>query len=206
MNNAFLDELKTIGLFARCDDEALLRLLDSPYRRQRYASGKMIAYAGSPCKSLMLLTEGSADTRMISDEGRELMIEHLYAPQLLALVFLFSTKGVMPVDVIAHTECCVWYINREAFLNFMIGQPQVLKSFLQVLSDRGQFLSGKVQSFAVKGLRNRVLDYLTLQGSITSVTQVALQLGVARPSLSRVLAEMTTDGIIKKIGKGYEKV
>ena len=144
----------------------------------------------------MLLTEGSADTRMISDEGRELMIEHLYAPQLLALVFLFSTKGVMPVDVIAHTECCVWYINREAFLNFMIGQPQVLKSFLQVLSDRGQFLSGKVQSFAVKGLRNRVLDYLTLQGSITSVTQVALQLGVARPSLSRVLAEMTTDGII----------
>ena len=75
----------------------------------------------------------------------------------------------------------------------------------EVLSNRSNFLSGKMRSFAVNGLRNRVVEYLDEHGSITSVAAVAQELGATRPSLSRVLSEMLSEGVIVKDGKGYGK-
>jgi len=81
----------------------------------------------------------------------------------------------------------------------------VLRAFLEELSAKGHFLSSKMRSFAVKGLKNRVVEYLESHGSITSVADVAQQLGATRPSLSRVLSEMLDEGVIKKDAKGYSK-
>lgn len=205
MKDEFLEELKSISIFKECDEGALRELLASPYRRHEFGAGKLISRAGEPCRSLMLLTNGSADARMMSDEGREVLVDHLKAPQILAPAFLFASENAMPVEVTAQTNCTMWYINREAFFSFMIAQPQVLRAFLQEVSNRGRFLSGKMRSFAVKGLRNRILEYLGHHGSIASVAKTAEQLGVTRPSLSRLLSEMTAEGVIEKIGKGYKK-
>lgn len=57
----------------------------------------------------------------------------------------------------------------------------------------------------VKGLKNRVVEYLETNGSITSVADVAQQLGATRPSLSRVLSDMMDEGLVVKDGKGYRK-
>ena len=77
------------------------------------------------------------------------------------------------MEVTAITDCAVWHINREAFFDFMQQEPTVLRAFLEVLSNRSNFLSGKMRSFAVNGLRNRVVEYLDKHGSITSVAAVA---------------------------------
>ena len=100
----------------------------------------------------------------------------------------------------------MWHINRDAFFEFLQQEPTVLRAFLEVLSQRGHFLSGKMRTFAVNGLRNRILEYLEANGSITSVADVAQQLGATRPSLSRVLSDMLDEGVITKDSKGYRKV
>ena len=61
-------------------------------------------------------------------------------------------------------------------------------------------------SFAIKGLRNRVLDYLHTHGPITQVAATAERLGVTRPSLSRVLSEMVSEGIIETTPAGYKRI
>ena len=142
---------------------------------------------------------------MTGEEGREVLVDHLKAPMLLAPAFLFATPNIVPVEVNAMTDCVVWHINREAFLGFMQHEPTVLRAFLEVLSQRGHFLSGKMRTFAVNGLRNRILEYLDANGSITSVAAAAEQLGATRPSLSRVLSEMVSEGLITKDVKGYKK-
>ena len=200
-----MDELKKLKLFANCSDEALERLLSQPCRRQQYATGKLILRAGDPCRSLMILVEGRADARMMGEEGREVLVDKLKAPMLLAPAFLFASQNNVPVEVTAMTDCAVWHINREAFFDFMQQEPTVLRAFLEVLSNRSNFLSGKMRSFAVNGLRNRVVEYLDKHGSITSVAAVAQELGTTRPSLSRVLSEMLSEGVIVKDGKGYGK-
>ena len=200
-----MEELKRIKLFAGCSDESLERLLESPCRRQEYSAGRRMLNPGDPCRALMVLVEGQADARMMGEEGREVLVDKLKAPMLLAPAFLFASQNNVPVEVTAMTDCAVWHINREAFFDFMQQEPTVLRAFLEVLSNRSNFLSGKMRSFAVNGLRNRVVEYLDEHGCITSVAAVAQELGVTRPSLSRVLSEMLSEGVIVKDGRGYEK-
>ena len=181
------------------------QLLNQPCRRQEYAAGQLMLQAGDPCRSLMILVEGEAEARMEGEGGREVLIDRLNAPMLMAPAFLYATQNTIPVEVTAMADCTVWYINREAFFDFMRAEPTVLRAFLEVLSQRGQFLSGKMRSFAVKGLRDRVLEHLENNGSITSVAAAARQLGVTRPSLSRILSEMAGEGVVMKDGKVYRK-
>jgi len=200
-----MEELKQLKLFAKCSDEALQRLLDQHCRRAEYAKGRQILTAGDPCRFLMILTKGQAEARMIGDVDREVLVDRLDAPEMLAPAFLFSPQNLIPVDVTAKTDCSVWFIGKEDFFNFMVTEPTVLRIFLEVLSSRGEFLSNKMRSFAVKGLRDRVLEFLDGNGRITSVANAAQLLGVARPSLSRLLSEMTTDGTLIKEEGGYRK-
>ncbi len=197
-----MEELKKIPLFKACSDEELQELLQSPHRREEYQTGDLVISAGDPCRSLMLLTEGTVETRMGGTNGREVVIEQLKAPTLLAPAFLFAEDNTIPVEVRMQTNGVVWYINREEFFDFMTKHPQVLRAFLQTLSARSRFLSSKVKGFAVKGLRDRVVDYIRQHGAITNVAKTAEQLGVARPSLSRVLAELQDEGLIERTMEG----
>ena len=199
-----MEEIKRIKLFAGCDDASIQELLSQPCRRQSYSAGKIMFSAGDPCRSLMILVEGEAEALMKSDENREVVVDNLKAPMLMAPAFLFATPNVMPVEVRALTDCVVWHINREAFFNFMQSEPTVLRAFLEDLSNRGNFLSNKMRTFAVKGLRNRVIEHLENNGSIDSVSATAQQLGVTRPSLSRILSDMLNEGLLIKDGKYYK--
>ncbi len=134
------------------------RLLESPCRRQEYSAGRRMLNPGDPCRALMVLVEGQAEARMMGEEGREVLVDHLKAPMLLAPAFLFANNNVVPVEVTALTDCVVWHINREAFFEFMQQESTVLRSFLEVLSERGRFLSRKMRTFAVNSLRNRVIE------------------------------------------------
>ena len=193
-----MEDLKKSPLFNACTDEELQELLQSPHRREEYRTGDLVVSAGDPCRSLMLLTEGTVETRMGGANGREVVIEQLKAPTLLAPAFLFAEDNTIPVEVSMRTDGTVWYVNREAFFDFMTKHSQVLRAFLQTLSARSRILSGKVKGFAVKGLRDRVVDYIRQHGAITNVAKTAEQLGVARPSLSRVLAELQAEGIVER--------
>lgn len=197
------NSLNRIPLFASCSEAELEQLFEKPHKVSTYQPGEMLIRFGTPCRSLLLLTEGEVESRMGSVEGRELVVDRLKAPCVLAPAFLFGSNNIIPVEVTALTEATLWLINREGFLSFMQQHPSVLQAFLAMISDRAQFLSGKVRAFAIKGLRNRVLDYLAVHGSISNVARTAEQLGVARPSLSRILSEMVSDGTIKKEGKYY---
>ena len=195
-----MEELKRFPLFGACTNEELQELLQSPHRREEYQAGNLVVSAGDPCRSLMLLTEGTVETRMCGDNGREVVIEQMNAPKILAPAFLFAEENTIPVDAYMHTDGTVWYINREAFFLFMTRHPHVLRAFLQTLSARSRFLSGKVKGFAVKGLRDRVLDHIRQHGTISSVAKTAEVLGVARPSLSRVISELLDDGVLSRDG------
>ena len=200
-----VQELSRMPLFAGLKDSELEELLSAPHRRRVYPAGKTIMSAGDAVQSLMVLAAGRVETRMGGDE-REVVMNRLAAPCLLAPAFLFASVGTLPVDVMAIEECTVWTLNREGFVRFMAAHPDVMRRFLRMISDRSRFLSEKVRTFAIKGLRNRVLDYLHTHGPITQVAATAERLGVTRPSLSRVLSEMVSEGIIETTPAGYKRI
>ena len=197
-----ITELQRFELFSSCSETMLEELLSLPYRRKEYKAGDRVVRVGDTCDWLMLLAEGTVESRMGAQSGKEVVIERMQAPMILAPAFLFAKNRTIPVEVTMMTDGIVWYIHREAFFKFMTAHPEVLKQFLEVLSDRSHFLSGKVRSFAVKSLRDRVLDYIRQHGAITNVAEAAEMLGVARPSLSRLIADLQDEGLLERTEKG----
>ena len=78
-----------------------------------------------------------------------------------------------------------------------------MRRFLCDISDRTQFLSKKLRAFALQNLRSRVLDYLRDHQPLSSVQSAAQGLGVLRPSLSRILGDLQTEGLVCKTSQGW---
>ncbi len=178
-----MNDLLNLFIFAQTPVEELRRwLAETPHRFERYAPGERIIAQGVECRSALLLTAGTANTEMVQD-GRDLAIDVLKAPM---------------VSVTAATECEVWTVNKEALFGFMLQQPEAMRRFVAEVSDRAQFLSRRLRQLTLQSLRSRVLDFLRERGAMSSVQTAAQQLGVQRPSLSRVLSDLVAEGLVEK--------
>lgn len=191
-------------LFKGCNRPLLQALLDSTDSRlTQYAPGHLLALQDSPCRSLLLLCSGSLTACMTNAEGKELKIETLKAPEVLAPAFVYGSENRFPVTLKAETACTVWSLSRERFLDIMEQDAAVLRNFLRLISDRSLFLSRKLNEFALQSLSTRVLSFLRCNGAIQNIQDVAFIMGVARPSLSRALALLVEQGQVRKEGSGY---
>lgn len=200
MDNRIYDTL----LFRGCDQSVVGSILEKyPSRFSSYRKGDIIAMQNSVCRSLYVLCEGSVYARMISDEGREFTLDTLSAPDVLASAFLFGTENILPITMIAHSDCKLWIINKACVLSLIEQDKAILHNFLAVLSDHSLFLSRKLEQFALQTLSSRLVGYLENNGSIQNLQQTAFILGVTRPSLSRAIAQLVRQGMVRKEGTGY---
>ena len=165
--------------FQGITEEELLSLILSPeHARRQYKPADFIAM-------------------QVSAEGKQLTIETLKAPQLLAPAFVFASENRFPVNIEAKEKCEILIINKNVFLEFLHRHPTVMRNFLQLVSDRALFLSKKLNAFALQSLKSRILNYLRMHGTILNQQEVAQILGVARPSLARALSELASEGCIR---------
>lgn len=184
-------------VFLHLSEDKLRKFIeDTPHTLRSYESHDFIAMQGDPCRSIYLLYNGEVRTTMSGPEGKQVTMEDLVAPILLAPAFVFATVNRFPVNVTATTPCEVLLIHKENFVELMRHEPIVMQNFLRIISDRSYKLSQKIGSFALRGLKSRVAAYLCNQGGIHNQQEVSERLGVARPSLSRVLAELAEEGCI----------
>lgn len=193
--------LHDFPLFTGCQTEEFLK--QAAGRITVYQKGDLVAIQGTPCRSLMLLCAGSLSARMINQEGKEITIEVLKAPEILASAFLYSSENLFPVTLEAETEVHIWMLSKEGFLDLMEKDRNMLHNFLQHISDRSVFLSKKLNEFALQNLNERIINYLKRNGQIQNIQEVASIMGVARPSLSRAISMLVNEGVIEKESNCY---
>lgn len=179
------------------EDELLPLILAPEHACRLYKPSDFIAMQGEVYRSLFILCSGKVRTQMVNAEGKQLTIETLKAPQLLAPAFVFSSENRFPVNIEAIEECGILVVNKNAFLDFLHQYPVAMHNFLRLVSDRTLFLSKKLNAFALQSLKSRILNYLRMHGTILNQQEVAQILGVARPSLARALSELASEGCIR---------
>lgn len=194
--------IKHTPLFKGMNEEDILTFVLSPEHSLRhYKAGEFIAMQDGICRSLLLLCSGNARSQMVNNEGKQLTVSSLPAPLLLAPAFVFCSVNRFPSNIEAVDECEVLAINKESFLRFIREYPVAMNNFLQLVSNRVLILSKKLKEFALQSLKSRLLNYLRLHHTLISQTETAQILGVARPSLSRALSELTSEGCIEMNAK-----
>ena len=197
-------EITDIPLFRGGDIQAIERILDdSPSRYSTSGKGDTIAMQGNACRSLYVLCEGSVYAKMISEEGKEFALDTLSAPEVLASAFVFSTQGIFPVTIIANSDCGIWVLNKECIFRIIREDNAVLRNYLTIISDHSMFLSTRLHEFALQTLASRVTSYIGKNGILRNLQEAAFILGVARPSLSRTVAQLVAQGTLVRDEQGY---
>lgn len=175
-----------------------------PHRIRHKKEGSHIAYMGDELTDVILLVEGTIYTTMTNQDGKELIVETLKGPTLLAPAFIYAENNRLPVNVIAKTGCQLLYINRNAFADMLHRDRQAMMKFIGIISNRLQRLSKRVNNLGLQSLKERVVEYLRENHHINNVEWLSRRLGVARPSLSRVLSELKKEDIVERTVDGIE--
>jgi CRP-like cAMP-binding protein len=185
-----------------------------PYRIKKFQSGSMICMSGEPVNSLLVVLSGVVKCEMVDYSGRVIKIEDITAPGAIAPAFLFGKRNRFPVNVIALTHVEILLVEKSDFLKLLVRNDSVLVNYLDMISNRSQFLSEKIKFLNFKTIKGKLAHYILeksgTEGSVMSlgITQADLAdfFGVARPSLARALGDLETEGYIVAKGKNIKIV
>jgi len=175
-------------------------------RFQTFEKGAVIHLQQEPCTWLDVILEGQISIQNIGEDGNILTV-NLFAPRdLLGVNLIFASKNRYPMTVVADRKSLVAQVPGDWIMVFCRENPDFMAGVMRAISDRSLVLTGRIQAMAHRSIRKALLDYLeyeqVLQGSQTirlpvSKKTLAEQLGIERTSLSRELAKMRDDGIIR---------
>jgi CRP-like cAMP-binding protein len=172
-----------------------------------FKKGELIANQGDAVHSLHILLKGSVKAEMISESGTVLNIEMIHAPNLLAPAFLFAENNRFPVDVVALEDCEIIAVSKESIMKQLASNGRFLEGFMAFNANRTHFLSERLKFLSTKTIKGKLAQYILSRACDSDFsmdmnqTEMAEYFGVARPSLSRSLSEMTNEGIISLKGK-----
>lgn len=208
-----LNVLAFSPIFAGITQEEILRLLNGVhYQIKQFLPNDVIACHGDKCNSLQMVIDGSVRGEMMDATGRVLKIEDIGVPRPLAIAFLFGQNNRYPVTITANENSTLLILPRASVIKLIQSSEIFLINFMNVISNRAQFITDKLKFHSFQNLRGKLANYfLELDRSnsgviyLTKTQQDLAELfGVARPSLSRTLRELHNEGLINAEGKRIE--
>lgn len=207
----FYEKLLGNALFHGLELPVLRSLLEEvSYQRKHYPAETFIACEGEVSSGIHFLLNGSVRAEMSSLSGKVLKIEDIEGKRILAPAFIFGKNNRYPVDIIANRETECLFLTRHVFLRLLGMNETILRNYLDIISDRTQFLSDKLRFLTLQTIRGKIALYLLNCSRESGESQFRLPIsharlaelfGVARPSLTRSLHELKERKLIEIDGK-----
>lgn len=173
-----------------------------------YKRGQIVRHQDDPISEVLVLLEGLLKTEYISDNGKSLEVDLIKPVRIVASGLIFSKESRFPVNIISELDAKILEIDKERFLNLLINKKDLLKFFLEDVSEHFRTVSEKLFLLTTKKLREKVIYYLIKHANErnevtlpTSIEELSKLLGCARPALSRIFQELIREGIIEKSGR-----
>lgn len=197
-------------LFRNINEEVLHDLLQKVhYQVKSYSAGDVVVFSADKCNELQIVLAGSVRGEMMDMAGRVLKIEDITVSRPLAVAFLFGQNNCYPVTATANGDVKLLVFPRDSVIKMMQINVSFLTNFMNDVSNRAQFISGKLKFLSFQTLKGKLAHYLLeldqqQQGKIVlskTQEQLADLFGVARPSLGRTIRELHNEGIISAAGK-----
>jgi len=193
-------------LFRGISPDELISLFQRVNHQERhFRSGEMLAQAGEDVGRAMLLMDGRLQGEMVDFSGNSLKIEDLDPPQMVAAAFLYGPNSLFPVYLSAKTDGRMLVIQKKDFTAMLSMESRVMVNYINIVSGKAQFLSGKITFLSLRTIKEKIAYYLmqrmkNIGNKIVpiEITQTGLSdlFGVTRPSLTRTILEMEKQGIL----------
>ena len=206
MRPGFFERLAESDLFGNHSGRDLLAITDGlRYRISEFDRGSTLAVEGAPCSHVGVILKGEVEIQNVLASGRTVTIDRLSSGQVFGEALIFSDRRRYPATVTAVAKTAIMYIGRGEIVRLCREDTVFLERFLGLLSGKILMLNGRLRDLSHGSIRqkiaSRLLDLSAKCGSHrvdlgVSRREMAEDMGVPRPSLSRELVRMRRDGLI----------
>jgi CRP/FNR family transcriptional regulator, dissimilatory nitrate respiration regulator len=200
-------QLAGIPLFAglsKAQYEALARI----GVRRSFRKGERIFSEGDEGTGFYVVVVGRVKIFKVSADGKE-QILHLFGPgESFGEVSVFTGQG-FPADAVTAVQSTLLFFPRMAFSALIRKDPALALNMLAQLSQRLRLFAGLIEDLSLKEVPGRLAKYLLYlserngDGEMkldVSKGQLASLLGTIPETLSRILAKMNRQELIRSRG------
>ncbi len=206
--------LRGLPLFSRIDPDQLAEL-SGTIRVRRLSKAGVLFHRGVLPTGFYVVVDGVIKLSAVAPDGSEKVVEVMHPGDSFGEAVMFLGEPY-PVTATALEPTRLLLVPMEVVDQLIDGDPLFARRLLAGLSVRLHGLVRDVQSFALQSSRERVASHL-LEGlapgkpgdrpvvALTTSKQVlASRLNLTPETLSRVLRELSAEGLISVQGRRIE--
>jgi CRP-like cAMP-binding protein len=205
--------LRSTGIFSRLTDAQLLTLARRT-RLVRLDTGEILFERGEKARTLYLLVQGQLKLYRTSPDGNEVIIDLLEAGMTFGETRVFLEGPHWHVSCAALAEAEVAAVDLPTFLAVLRDSVDTCLLLLRRISERAERHIDDIERLALQGGACRVASYLLGQlppgrseYRLTVTKRVlATRLGLRAETLSRVLKQLSADGIVSVISGNIVRI
>ena len=204
---------KSIPLSSISDEDINSYLGDGSFKISIYERNNIVNFSGEVCLKLEIILSGKVAVERIDESGNLMNIAEFYSNEILGGNLLFSKNPHYPMTITAKQPTIILEINKERLFALFSNNHDFLRSYLEFVSDHAVILGDRIKHYVNKTIRECIMNYLEYERQKQNSDKVQLnitkkawaeKMGVQRTSLSRELAKMRKDGLIRYDAKSIE--
>ncbi len=172
---------------------------------QLFSSEEMIALEDNRCANLGIILKGTVEVKKNYASGKAVVMARLKEGDTFGEVLIFGTINHYPASIFAIDQTKIMFIPQKDILTLCHENTTFMENFMRMLSNKTIILNNKIQLLTFGNIRQKICFYLLEQYKIKKDTKIELtiskknlaeEMGIQRPSLSRELIKMRTEGLI----------
>lgn len=181
----------------------------------QYGKNNIVHFVGEVCSKLEIILSGKVFIERIDESGNLMTIAEFFNGDVIGGNLMFSKNPYYPMTVTAKEVTLILEIDKDRLFRLFSDNHEFLKSYLEYVSDHTVILGDRIKHYVNRTIRESIVSYLDYERKNQnsnniklSMTKKALaeRIGVQRTSLSRELAKMREDGLIKYDSESIEIV
>lgn len=193
--------------FSRAEIESFLA--DFNYNLRHYQKEELLFVQGDPCTRISIIISGSIEVQKIDPSGKMLLVMDITSNEVIGASVIFSGHTQHQMTAMALSPVTLMELTKKDILRLCQMNENFLEAFLESITSRAYQLTQRLRETTLKTLREKICEYLYAyhSGRGSLVVDIpftkkywAETLGVQRPSLSRELANLEKDGLIRVEG------
>ena len=203
----YLGAMKQVDLIKSIKSEEIeLFLNEGSFKTTEYGKNNIVHFVGEVCSKLEIILSGKVVIERIDESGNLMTIAEFFSGDVLGGNLMFSKNPHYPMTATTKQPTVILEINKTRLFQLFSDNHDFLKSYLEYVSDHTVILGDRIKHYVNRTIRESIMSYLdyelkkqngnTIKLSITKKA-LAEKIGVQRTSLSRELAKMRDDGLIK---------
>ncbi len=186
--------------------EPVLEKLGKP---RRYPRGALLFSAGDPGSGFHFVRSGEIRVFRMDERGREIELVRVGPGDFVGEAVVFASVPY-PAFAQAGKNSETLYFDKKTVLTAIGKNPDVAESFLGLLARKCVVLNERLEQLGLQTVRQRLVRYLLSSCSGERSCEIVLEtrkgdlarlLGTIGETLSRTLAQMEREGLIKVRGR-----